>query len=164
MMKKVTTIVTSVLATLALVGLMSTAYALYTPPGPNANARYTLTVGGAAFSGLAINAAKEFEAINVGGYHTVLVEVQYTYSAASAITMTCTESPDNSNWFQIPQVDESSPPTVAFAQRTWSWTLASADVDFYFEVPVRYRYLKCSMVGTGADASDVVTASATVAE
>ena len=135
----------------------------YKPPGPNANMVYELTVSAAAFTAQAINAAKTFDAINVGGYHTVLVEIQYTWSAGSAVTMTCTESPDNSKWFIVGQADESSPPTVSFAQRTWSWAVG-ASVNFYFEVPVRYRYLKCAIVGTGAAVGDLVTASAQAAE
>lgn len=147
----------------AFVPFASTAMAYYRPPGPHANSVYDINVSGSAFSALSINAAKTFDAIDVGGYHTVLVEIQYTYSAGTAVNMTCEESPNNSTWFKVPQANESSPPIVSHGQRIWTWA-GTASVNFFFEVPVRYRYLKCSIYTTGGDASDVATVTATAAE
>lgn len=154
-------LVAMALMSIGMVG--ESAMAAYTTPGPHLNRVKGLTVSGAAFSGLAVNAAKTFDSIGCGGYHTVLVEIQYTYSAATAVNMTCEESPDESVWLKVPQADESSPPTVSHGQRIWTWA-GTSSVNFFFEVPVRYRYLRCSIYTTGGDVNDVATVTATLAE
>ena len=165
MVKRAIANLTWALAALSIVTMLTTVALAeqYKPPGPNANMVYELTVSDSAFSALSINSAKTFDAINVGGYHTVLVQIIYTFASGTAVNMTCQESSDNSNWFQVPQADESSPPTVSHAQRIWTWP-GTASVNFYFEVPVRYRYLKCSIYTTGGGAGDTASVSATVAD
>jgi hypothetical protein len=127
-------------------------------PGPNMATPYVALISGAAFTGKAINAAKTFDAIDVGGYETVIVEVAYTYSAATQVLMTCLEGPTAAGAvFKVPEASGAGLGVVDHYQRTWRWTTGAASASFFFEVPTVYRFLTCTFTGTAADANDKIT-------
>jgi hypothetical protein len=140
----------------------------YNRPGPASDNRYPIRVGGAAFTGLAINAARTFDAINVGGWKTVLIEIQHTWSSATHVTMTCEQSPDALAtvpvWLRVPECDNGTNPNVDCRQRLYRWITGGASANFLFEVPVRYRYLRCTVHSVAGAAGDLATVTATVGE
>jgi len=138
--------------------------ALAVGPGPREYGSYNLTVSGAAFTGLSINVSKTFDAVNIGGWQTALVQVEYTWAAATHVTMTCIESPDNAKWYIVPELDDMGAGVLDHYQRTWRWVTGGASANIFFEVPMRFRYLRCTIGSVLGAAGDTVTASLTVAE
>jgi hypothetical protein len=125
-------------------------------PGPSDWVIYSAKVSGSAFTDLAINTAKTFDAIRVAGWSTVLVQVDYTYSAGTAVTMTCDESQDGTTYYDVQEV-ECVVGTCTHVNRTWSKAISAASVAFLFEVPTRFAYLKCTLTATGGGAGDTAT-------
>lgn len=127
-------------------------------PGPKIYNTYSATISGAAFTTQALNTAKAFDAINVGGYETVLVEVAYVYNSATHVRMTCLEGPTSAGAvFKVPEIDDAGLGVLDHYQRTWRWVTGGASGSFFFEVPVRYQWLTCSLIGTSAAAADTAT-------
>jgi hypothetical protein len=144
---------------LALVLTLIPSISLASGPGPKRYATYPATIAGAAFTGQAINAAKALDAVNVGGYETVLVEVAYVYSSATDVLMTCVQGPLATSVFVVPEVQGAGSGVVNHYPRTWRWITGAASASFFFEVPIRYQWLRCTFVGTGAGANDKITVS-----
>jgi hypothetical protein len=127
-------------------------------PGPKLATAYSAKIAGAAFTTKALNASKTFDAVNIGGYETVLVEVAYVYASATHVTMTCFEGLTAATAvFKIPETSSGGAGTVLHYQRTWSWVTGGVSSSFFFEVPVRYQWLTCTLLGTAAGAGDTAT-------
>jgi len=133
-------------------------------PGPKVATPYDAKIAGVAFSAKAINAAKTFDAIDVGGYGTVIVEVAWVRSAATDVLMTCLEGPSSAGAvFKVPEVSSGGLGVVNHYQRTWRW-VGAVSASFFFEVPTIYRFLTCTFTGTAADANDKITVTIRVQE
>jgi len=117
----------------------------------------SVTVGGSAFTTLAINATKTTDAIKVKGYRWIKFTLTYAFGAATAVTMSCQESEDGSVWADIHVLQYSSYPTATSLPQVWSYAAGAAKT-WPWTVPVRGVYVRCSFVGTGApNASDTLT-------
>ena len=121
---------------------------------------YSVKVSGAAFSGLALNSTQTMDGVKVKGFRYLLLTLQYTFNAATAVTMTCQTSEDNSTWADIHVLNLTAPPTAVSAPMVWSYTVGAASHNWVWAVPVRGVYMRCSFSGTGANASDLLTVSA----
>jgi len=146
--------------------LIATAFSAHASgPGPKLATPYSVTIGGAAFSAQAINASKTFDAINIGGYETLIVEVAYTWSSATHVLMTCLEGPTAAGAvFKVPEASGAGLGVVDHYQRTWRWITGGASSSFYFEVPVIYQWVTCTFTGTAAGANDKITLTARAQE
>lgn len=144
------------LATLCLLCLPSTAAADW----PD-RATYSATITDSAFSSVAINTARTFDAMSFEKYSTVLVEIEYTYSSATHVTMTCEQSPNKSKWFKVPELEDVGDATLDHEQRTWRWVTNSASANFFFEVPTRYKWLRCTIYTVNGAAGDKATVTIT---
>jgi len=127
-------------------------------PGPKIANVYSAKIAGAAFTTQALNAPKTFDAIDIGGYETVIVEVTYVYTNATHVLMTCLEGPTAAGAvIKVPEAVGAGLGFVTHYQRTWDWITGGVSSTFAFEVPVRYRWLTCTLSSTGGAAGDTAT-------
>ena len=150
--------VACIIDTAALIAPPSTALA-QNYAGPRIQAPKELTVSSAAFSALTLDSPRTFDVVDVGGFHTAIVQFVHVWSDATNITMVCVESPDQVVWYKVPEVVMTTHPTVLHKQRIWSWITDGASGNSFFEVPMRFRYLQCTLDGTSATISDLLSAS-----
>jgi len=125
-----------------------------------------VTVSGAAFTALGLNTPRTFDAIDVPQYSTAIVEVQYTYNAATHVTMTCEQSPDSTatvpKWFKISELEDMGSGVLDHYQRTWRWVTGSASANFVFEVPIRFNSFRCTISSVSGNANDKATVTVTI--
>ncbi len=126
--------------------------------GPLGRVIYTATVSDAAFTGLAINTTKTTDAIKTLGWNEVTVWIDYTYSSATYVNMTCEEQRigDTTTWYKIPMCNDSSPPDSTCEPLRKRWAV-SADVAWRWRIPIMGRRFRCSFITTGGSSSDVAT-------
>ncbi len=148
---------------LALLGAMAVGQATGSfSDGPVAfrDGPVNVTVAGSAFTSLALNAAKVTDAIKVKGYRFVKFTLNYTFAAATAVTMSCQESEDSSIWSDIHVLQYTAYPTATSSPQVWSYAAGASKI-WGWTVPVRTVFLRCSFAGTGSPtASDTLTLSA----
>lgn len=120
---------------------------------------YTVTVGGSAFTTLAINSSKTMDALKVKGYRYLMIGLQYTFAAATAVTMTCQDSEDASVWRDIHALQFNPYPTAMSAPQIWSYAAGSSK-NWVWSVGVRGVYMRCTFIGTGASGGDTLTVTA----
>lgn len=132
--------------------------------GPLGRVPYTATVSGAAFSGLAINSAKTTDAIRTNGWNEVTVWIDYTYSSASYVNMTCKEYhsavsdvTDTSAFYSIPMCNDSSPPDSTCEALRKRWNVRTSNAKWRWRIPVMGKYFSCSFITTGGDGGDVAS-------
>lgn len=126
--------------------------------GPLGRITYTPRVSGTVFTDLAINTAKTTDAIKTDGWNEVTVWIDYTWSSATYVNMTCEEQRygDTTTWYEIPMCDDSSPPDstcdllrkrrAVSASKAWRW-----------RIPIMGRYFRCSFVTTGGGSGDTAS-------
>lgn len=144
-------------ATLAFCALPSRAAI----PGPMQDEAVSITVSSAAFTDLAINVAKTTDPIFVQGWRFVTFQLDYTNSAASAVTMACSKAATSSGTYRPIQVLTVAGSTLNSDAAIWSQAV-SGDEDWPWTVTFfGAYYLKCTFTATGGDASDTLTITAT---
>lgn len=125
--------------------------------GPLGRVEYQAKVSGSAFTDLAINTAKTTDAIKTDGWNEITVWIEYTYSSAISVNMTCFEKRRFSDeWYAIPMCDDSAPPDSICQLLNKRWPV-SADVNWRWRIPIMGRYMQCSFVTTGGGAGDTAT-------
>jgi hypothetical protein len=127
--------------------------------GPLGRVTYTARVSGAAFTDLAINTLKTTDAIRTSGWNEVTVWVNYTYSGATYVNMTCYEQRggDISTWYVIPMCNDSSPPNSTCGALTKRWDVSSSSANWRWRIPIMGKYFQCGFITTGGDSSDVAS-------
>lgn len=120
------------------------------------------TLSAARINDLAINSARWTGWVSVPERRSIVIEVSYTWSAASAVTMRCETSDDNTtandSGFDLPILSDSATAGTSdsyahtwsnpvSASEKWSWTVSN----------LPHLYVNCVFNGTGADADDKVT-------
>jgi hypothetical protein len=115
----------------------------------------------AVINGLAINSTRYTDFLPVSDKRSITFEIAYTYSAASAVTMSCetsdTQSTTDGAGFDLHILEDSatsgtsnSLPHVwsnaVAGDESWTWTLTNLPHD----------YVNCWFDGTSADGSDTV--------
>lgn len=132
--------------------------------GPLGRVMYIARVSGAVFTDLAINASKTTDAIKTDGWNEVTVWIDYTYSSATYVNMTCKEYPsavsdvtDTSEFHSIPMCNDSSPPDSTCDALRKRWTVSGASAKWRWRIPIMGKYFSCSFVTTGGDSSDTAS-------
>lgn len=129
-------------------------------PMPYKDTPLGVTLGGAAFTAVAINTAAVTDAVKVKGYRYIKWQLNYTYNAATAVTMTCQNSENGTTWSDIHVLQYAAFPVATSQPQVWSYA-AGANKIWDWMVAVRGVYMRCSFVGTGSPtASDVLTVTA----
>jgi hypothetical protein len=115
-----------------------------------------------AISAVAINSTAYTGWISVPTSRSVAFLIDYTYSAATAVTMSCEVGDDGSatngagNDVQILETPVGG--TMTSRPAVWSQPIAAASEDWVWTVTnLPADYVNCWFDGTGADGSDVVT-------
>ena len=139
---------------LALALVASTAVAA---DGPT---RINLALG-TKLSAIALNGAASTRTISLNsleGYTHAAVFIDYTNSAATAVTMTCSARYDStdSTDYQLHACDGSTTPTLTCGPKVWS-NAVSGDEAWVWHVPLLAQNLVCVLAGTSAGAGDLVT-------
>jgi len=122
-----------------------------------------VTVSSAAFTTLAMNAAKTTDAINVWGLEYVTFTLVHTHDSATAVTVSCDTSSDTSTasvWAPIKVWTYTSTSTKESATKVWSTdTVASANWPVTV-VTNAARWLRCTFTATAGAAADKLTVTA----
>ena len=92
--------------------------------------------------------------VAVGGYYTLAVYVYFTHSAATDVKMTCYSGPDATPTTVM--TGSSALSAMGDTELAWSHAV-TGDKDFRWEVGLKDEYTKCTLSGTSADSSDLVT-------
>lgn len=110
-----------------------------------------------------LSTSPEFQRVDVSGRDQLIVEVEFIGDGdATDVQMTCQQSPNGSKWFKYPDCSGATSPTLTCGERVYSWATTSTE-NFFFLVPLYYKYLKCGFSGTGATSPDLITISLTTA-
>jgi hypothetical protein len=111
----------------------------------------------------AINSAAWTGWMQVDKAGTVALEIAYTYSAGTAVTMRC-ESSDSSGTaadagFDVHVLEQSATSgTSTSVVHTWSNAISSADEKWTWNVTsIPHNFLNCALTATSGDGSDVAT-------
>ncbi len=120
------------------------------------------TMSSAKIDDLAINSARWTGWIEVQERRSLVVEVSYTYSAASAVTMRCETSDDastaNDSGFDLHILSDSGTAgTSSSVTHTWENSVSASEKWSWTVSNLPHNYVNCVFNGTGADASDKVT-------
>lgn len=107
---------------------------------------------------VSINSEKTSDTIFCPQFNQCTAYLKYTYDAGTAVLMYADASLDGVTWFQIPENDNSLPPTVEGDARKWSWTHGGASENWVWSFPLNYPYVRLRVSATGSPtASDKVT-------
>jgi hypothetical protein len=115
-----------------------------------------VTQNGNAIVAAPLNVTITTDSIKVKGYRWVEWAIQYAWSAASAVTMTCQQSEDNVVWLDIQALQFVSFPTATSGKMLWSEAV-SASGNWPWVVPNHSVFMRCVFNGTGASSSDKLT-------
>lgn len=116
----------------------------------------------AVINDLAINASRWTGWILVIDKRSVTLEINYTWSAATAVTMRCETTDDasvanDSGWdLQIIEDSATSGTSNSFIH-TWSNAVSASEKWSWSVSNLPHDYLNCKFDGTAADGSDKVT-------
>jgi hypothetical protein len=151
---------------LVLIGIIIAALIAFAIPiaslagdvGPLGRVTYTARVSGAVFTDLAINSSKTTDSIKTDGWNEVTVWIDYTWSSATYVNMTCEEQRygDTTTWYQIPMCNDSSPPDSTCGQLRKRFAV-SDDVAWRWRIPIMGYNFRCSFVTTGGDSGDTAS-------
>jgi hypothetical protein len=147
-----------VIASALAVSLLASSSAAAGDVGPLGRVTYAAKVSDALFNDLAINAAKTTDSIKTDGWNEVTVWIDYTWSSATYVNMTCEEQRygDTTTWYQVPMCNDSSPPDSTCGQLRKRWAV-SADVAWRWRIPIMGYNFRCSFVTTGGDSGDTAS-------
>jgi hypothetical protein len=122
-----------------------------------------VTVSSAAFTSLAMNSARTIDELNVWGLEYVTFTLEHDANvSATEFLVTCEYSDETTaaTWAVVPAWTWSTTTKKAGAQKTWGW-LVSGTATWPVVVTVSgYRWLRCTVTGTGAAAGDTMTVTA----
>lgn len=115
-----------------------------------------------SLSATAINSAAYTGWVQVQESRSVVMEVTYTNSAATAVTMTCETSDSastaNGAGFELHELlNSGTAGTSDSYSHTWSNAVAGDESWTWTVANLPHNYINCAFLGTGADGSDVVT-------
>lgn len=130
-------------------------------PMANRDTYVSVTQSGTTITAAPLNVAVTTDWIKVKGYRWVQWTLQYTWAAASAVTMTCQQSEDAVVAAAIPALEFATFPTATSATMVWSEAV-SATGNWVWTVPNHGVYMRCTFNGTGASSSDKLTPKARV--
>lgn len=151
------------LITLALmISVPISAHAQSTDPaGTLDDVTKSVTLSSAAFTTVALNTARTFDAIKVQGFSELTLSFTYVYSAATAVTMTCTHALTSGGTYKTIQVLTYSGATAASEPHVWSQAVsASENWSWTIRIKPEYNYLKCTITATGGAVGDTLTLTA----
>ncbi len=107
-------------------------------------------------NGTAINSEATSDTINIAGMNHVAFFLNFTWSAATAVTCEVDVSNDGgATWATVQEEDTSSPPTVTLANRVYTHAVTASDI-WPINVPVFGSHARIRVTGTGADGSDTI--------
>lgn len=128
--------------------------------GPLSDDTLNVYLSSAAFTTVAMNTSRTFDALETYGYRFVDLQFDYVRNSGSAVTMTCAHSTTASGTYRTIQVLSYSGSTASSATHTWSKTV-SGNASWSWRVNLHaYQYLKCTLTVTGGAASDTLTITA----
>ena len=132
----------------------------YVNPGPRNDTDLDVTVGGTAFTTLALDASKTTDALQVGGWRFVNFNLAHVNSTATAVTMYCEGSDSGAApWFRIQGLALSAG-TFTSSDVTWS-NAVTGNENWPWRVNTQaYKYVRCVFDSTGGGGSDTLTATA----
>jgi hypothetical protein len=143
------------LALLVVLGTSAVASAQIGPKHGQSGTVTVLTLADCADSA----ADRRFTFSNFGGFALSGVQVDFNYSAATAVTMQCEVSLDGGTTWALLQDCSVSSGTCTSSNATWSKATGSANVDFFWRIDaLSAPRLRCTISCTGGGASDTFSA------
>ena len=120
------------------------------------------TLSSARIDDLAISAARWTGWLPVDERRSIVVEVAYTYSSATAVTMRCETSDSastaNDSGFDLHILNDSATAgTSSSVTHTWSNAVAASESWTWTVSNLPHNYINCVFNGTAAGAGDKVT-------
>ncbi len=126
-------------------------------PIANRDTPYNVTTAaGAAFLVVPINVAVTTTSFKIKGFRYAAWEMVYTWSAATAVTMTCQYSEDQTTWFDLHVKQVTTFPTVISLPRIESYTV-SASHNWTWPIALMMPYVRCTFTATGGGVGDTLT-------
>lgn len=114
-----------------------------------------------SLSATAINATAYTGWIRTNIFKSIALEINYTYSAATAVTMSCETSDDgslaNGAGFDIHVIESPVGGTMTTRPAVWSNPVAASEKWTWTIDNLPQDYINCWFDGTSADGSDTVT-------
>lgn len=115
----------------------------------------------ALINGLAINSSRWTGWRPVDEQRSLVLEIAYTYSAATAVTMRCETSDDastaNDSGFDLHILSDSATAgTSDSVTHTWSNAVSASENWTWTVANLPHNYVNCVFDGTSADGSDTV--------
>ncbi len=109
-------------------------------------------------NGAALNGSPQSSAIDTSGWNVVTPTVVLTRVAATTLVLTCITSQDGTNYGSVPSAGALSSGAGNVYALVWTWPNISGSGTFNFPTfTVNARYMKCTLTGASAGASDLVT-------
>jgi hypothetical protein len=141
------------------------AYAVTPPIGMWGDQPNTITQNsGDAFTTIDISGGVTTDAIRTYGYRFLTFELDYVYSAGTAVTMTCQSTDADSGVYRDVVGLVVSGHTLTSDQLTWSNAVAASE-NWAWTVSLNgYYYVKCTFTATGGGAGDTLTVRSVLGE
>lgn len=103
----------------------------------------------------AINSAAQSTVFVAQNYNTLTLEIEHTNSSATAVTLFIESTRDNSAFYRA-QSQALSSGTSTLSDLTYSKAV-SGDDQWQINTPINARWLRVTVLGTGADGNDKAT-------
>lgn len=127
-----------------------------TIPGPMQDRPVTIThTTGTAFTAVDVTGTVTTDAIYVRGYRFLTLEIDYTHTDATAVTMTCAQRETTIGTFRDIQVLTYAGSTASSDTHTWSKAV-SGNTQWVWTVKLRgYYQMKCTFDSDGTSDNDL---------
>jgi hypothetical protein len=116
---------------------------------------------GAQLSGIALNASSATRTTTLtlnGQFASVVYQIDYTYSAATTVTMTCTNSLNGGSTYGGITITDLNAGTITKASAALTYTTGSASAVLVVELGAHgVDHQKCVFGGASAGSGDLVT-------
>lgn len=117
-------------------------------PIPYKDNTYAVTLNGNAFTNIVQNGnATVTDSMKIKGYRYFQWYLATTRVAGTVMTMTCQQSDDNTNWFNIQYVSCASGGVCTGGTQSWVYTVSSSQ-KWNWVVPIYAVYFRCSFLET----------------
>lgn len=139
--------------------IATTALARTYPEGPASDIPVTLYESSAAISSRTMGTSLTFDTLETRGYRFLTLLFDYTYGAATAVTMTCKTADTSGGTYRDIQVLTFSGSTATSAVMTWS-NAVSGNESWPWTITLNgYGWTKCTIACTGGNPNDLLTLS-----
>lgn len=126
------------------------------------NPSYTITPAALGVSGAALSSNPSFT-VRTDGYANLTVYIQLTRSAVSSVALNCTAGPNAAVQAPLAVAQVGGNGSISMAPASWAYPVTTSGTLRIIVGPVNDVMTTCTLGGTGATSSDLVSVYARVA-